>query len=91
MAGTFAPRDRFLGRDRIQLAAKAKTDAVGGFMRRPVAFKKRDVTRATRAVLEAGVEVARVQIEKDGTISVITGKPEKRTQDETPEDLRKLI
>jgi hypothetical protein len=60
-------------------------------MRRAVTFKKRDVTRATRAVLEAGVEVARVQIEKDGTISVITGKREKRTQDETPEDLRKLI
>jgi hypothetical protein len=60
-------------------------------MRRAVTFRKRDVTRATRAVLEAGVEVARVQIERDGTISVITGKPERTTEGETPEDLRKLI
>jgi hypothetical protein len=74
-----------------RLYAKVKLEAVGGFMRRPVAFKKRDVTRATKAVLEAGVEVARVQIEKDGTINVIAGKPEKTIQDETPEELKKLI
>jgi hypothetical protein len=44
-------------------------------MRRSSAFKKTDVTRATRAVLAAGLEVARVEINKDGVIVVVPGKP----------------
>jgi hypothetical protein len=44
-------------------------------MRRPSLFKKRDVTRAMRAVLEAGLEVARVEITKEGEIAVVAGKP----------------
>jgi hypothetical protein len=61
-------------------------------VRRPLTFKMRDVKRATKAVLAAGVEVARVQIVKDGTINVIAGRPEKTVQDdETPDDLKKLI
>jgi hypothetical protein len=43
-------------------------------MRRPSTFKKTDVTRATRAVLAAGLEIARVQINKDGAIVVVPGK-----------------
>jgi hypothetical protein len=43
-------------------------------MRRPAAFKKTDVTRATRAVCAAGLEVARVEIEKDGRLVVVIGK-----------------
>jgi hypothetical protein len=44
-------------------------------MRRPSLFKKRDVTRATNGVLDAGLEVARVEITKDGVIVVVPGKP----------------
>jgi hypothetical protein len=45
-------------------------------MRRPCTFKKTDVTRATKAVLAAGLNVGQVQIDKNGTIVVIPGKPE---------------
>ena len=38
-------------------------------------FKKTDLTRATRAVLAAGLEIARVETEKDGRIIVFSGKP----------------
>jgi hypothetical protein len=62
----------------------------GDWMRRPSSFKARDVTRAMRAVVAAGEQVDRVQIEKDGTIHVITGRREKAA-DETPDDLKKLI
>jgi hypothetical protein len=45
-------------------------------MRRPSIFKKTDITRATRAVLAAGLAVARIEINKDGAIVVVPGKPE---------------
>jgi hypothetical protein len=44
--------------------------------RGPRIFKQTDVTRAVKAVVAAGVEVARVEVEKDGRIVVIAGKPE---------------
>ena len=44
-------------------------------MRGPAAFKKTDVTRATRGVLAAGLNVARVEINKAGVIVVVPGKP----------------
>jgi hypothetical protein len=45
-------------------------------MRRSSIFKKTDVTRATRAVMAAGLEVCRVEINpRDGTITVVPGKP----------------
>jgi|HubBroStandDraft_6_1064221.scaffolds.fasta_scaffold269225_2 hypothetical protein len=39
------------------------------------AFKQRDVTRAVKAVAKAGVSVARVEVDKEGRIIVIAGKP----------------
>jgi hypothetical protein len=44
-------------------------------MSRAATFKKTDVTRATRAVLAAGLDVARVEIDKSGRIVVVPGRP----------------
>jgi hypothetical protein len=44
--------------------------------RGPCLFKKRDVTRATKAVLAAGLDIARVEIAKNGAIVVVPGKPD---------------
>jgi hypothetical protein len=38
-------------------------------------FRQRDVTAALKAAKDAGAEVARVEIDKDGKIVVIMGKP----------------
>jgi hypothetical protein len=38
-------------------------------------FKQADVTKAVRAVVAAGVEVARVEVDREGRIIVVTGKP----------------
>jgi hypothetical protein len=40
--------------------------------RRPVAFRKADVARAVQAVREAGIDIARIEIDKDGKIVVVT-------------------
>ena len=44
-------------------------------MRRPSTFKMTDITRAMKAVLQTGLSVARVEINRDGVIVVIPGKP----------------
>ena len=42
-------------------------------MRRPSKFKKTDVTRAAKAVLDAGVDITRVEIEPTtGKIAIMT-------------------
>ena len=38
-------------------------------------FRQRDVTKAVKAVAAAGVEIARVEIDRNGKIIVIMGKP----------------
>ena len=60
-------------------------------MRRPSIFKQRDVTRAARGVQAAGLDVARVQIDRDGVIVVVAGKSAEADQEETSENLRGLI
>jgi hypothetical protein len=42
----------------------------------PQVFRKRDVTRAVRAVKDAGEKVVRVEVDKDGRIIVIVGEAE---------------
>lgn len=37
-------------------------------------FKQSDVTKAVKAVMAAGVEVARVEVDRDGKIIVVVGK-----------------
>jgi hypothetical protein len=39
--------------------------------RGPSTFKQRDVTRALKATVAAGIEVAKVEIATDGTIIVV--------------------
>ena len=49
--------------------------------RTPSAFKQRDLTRAVKAVVAAGVDIARVEIDKAGTIRIITVKAEPNGRD----------
>ena len=42
--------------------------------RKPCTFRQTDVTRAVKAVQAAGIEVGRVEIDKDGKIVVLAGK-----------------
>ena len=42
--------------------------------RAPSTFRQQDVTRAVRAVTAAGVHIARVAIDKTGTIDIITAE-----------------
>ena len=44
-------------------------------IRRPSAFRGSDVTRLTRAVQKAGLEIARVEVNREGVIVVVPGKP----------------
>jgi hypothetical protein len=44
--------------------------------RGPCTFRQQDVTRLLRAAEAAGVEIARIEIDRDGKIIVVTGKPE---------------
>jgi hypothetical protein len=55
--------------------------------RSPSTFKKGDVTKAIKAVVAAGVAIARVEVGTDGKIVVVTGsyselpgKPDNRTE-----------
>ena len=45
-------------------------------MRSPSTFRQRDLTAAVKAARKAGLEVGRVEIAKDGRISVVVGKAE---------------
>lgn len=43
--------------------------------KRPVPFRQIDVTRALRAARAAGVEISRVEIDRDGNIVIVSGRP----------------
>ena len=62
--------------------------------RGPCTFKQGDVTRMVKGVLAAGVDVMRVEVDMDGRIVVIAGKPQVGSgvlAGETPEDVKKLL
>ena len=47
-------------------------------------FKQTDVTKAIKAIVKAGVAVARVEIDRTGKIAIMTAKPD-QTAGENPE------
>jgi hypothetical protein len=53
-------------------------------------FRQRDIKAAIKAVMAAGVDIARVEVDKDGKIIVVTGKaddvPGERTEGSNPWD-----
>jgi hypothetical protein len=38
-------------------------------------FRQADITRALKAVVAAGAEVVRVEVDKEGKIVIVVGKP----------------
>jgi hypothetical protein len=52
--------------------------------RRPSAFRQRDLSRAIKAVIAAGLHVAGVKVSAGGDIQVVTG--ESAVQDSAPQD-----
>ena len=48
-------------------------------------FRQSDLTRAIKAAQAAGLEIARIEIDPNGTIKIVPGKPESE-QTENPWD-----
>ena len=42
--------------------------------RGPATFRQSDLTRAIKAAKAAGIEVVRIEVDKDGKIAIITGR-----------------
>ena len=47
-------------------------------------FKQRDVTKAIKATVNAGIAVGRVEIDKDGRIVIVPARPEDAANGEKP-------
>ena len=47
-------------------------------------FKQRDVTKALKATVKAGIAVGRVEIDKDGKIVIVPARPEDAANGEKP-------
>jgi hypothetical protein len=57
-------------------------------------FKQCDVTRAVKGARKAGVEVIRIEIDREGNITIQTAPPDvagNAAAHETPEDLKELL
>jgi hypothetical protein len=51
----------------------------------PSTFRQADVTKAVKAVVAAGVDIARIEIDAAGKIVIVTGKPEAQDSDASRE------
>ena len=54
--------------------------------RAPSTFRQSDVTRAVKAVAAAGVNIARVEIDKSGKIVIVTGDAKAELSELAPLD-----
>jgi hypothetical protein len=43
--------------------------------RAPATFKRRDVKAAIKAAVDAGVSIARIEVDREGRIIIVAGKP----------------
>ncbi len=48
-------------------------------------FKQRDVTKALKATVKAGIAVGRVEIDKNGKIVIVPARPVDTANEEKPE------
>jgi ssDNA-binding replication factor A large subunit len=58
--------------------------------RAPATFRQGDVTRAIRAAVAASVDIARVEIARDGRIVIVTGKAQPAVQDDLDRELEEF-
>ena len=54
--------------------------------RGPCTFKQQDVTRLLKATVAAGIEIQRIEIEPDGKMVVVAGKPLEQTDERRRRD-----
>jgi hypothetical protein len=55
--------------------AHLPSDLARGCLRRQVAFRQADVTRAARGAANAGLRVSSIKIAPDGAIEILTAEP----------------
>jgi hypothetical protein len=58
--------------------------------RAPSTFRQKDVTRAIRAAIAAGVDIARIEVAKDGRIVSVTGGAQPAVQDDLDRELEQF-
>ena len=58
--------------------------------RTPSTFRQQDVTRAVKAVTAAGVDIARVEIARDGRIVIVTAEAQPAVQDDLDRELEEF-
>jgi hypothetical protein len=58
--------------------------------RAPSTFRQQDVTRAIRAAIAAGVDIARIEVAKDGRIVIVTGGADPPVQDDLDRELEQF-
>jgi hypothetical protein len=54
--------------------------------RAPSTFRQQDVARAIRAAIAAGVDIARIEVAKDGTIVIVTASQDREPKAENEWD-----
>ena len=58
--------------------------------RAPSTFRQQDVTRAIRAAIAAGVDIARIEVDKNGRIVIVTGGADPAVQDDLDRELEQF-
>ena len=58
--------------------------------RAPSTFRQADVTKAVKAVTAAGVDIARVEIARDGRIVIVTAEAQPAVRDNLDRELEEF-